>query len=106
VTGPHTTDVGVRSGDGPRWLGYVPLTVDAHVRSGSTLEVSLHPAEARVVVSIAGSNNAAVHLFAPRAELVRLIEVATAGLAELDAAIAATEDAATGADTAGTESAA
>lgn len=79
-----TAGVEARSGEGPEWWGYVPLVVNAHVRSGSVLEVSLHPQEGRVVVDIAGSNNAMVHLFTPRAELVRLIEVATAGLAELD----------------------
>jgi hypothetical protein len=101
-----TATTGPELGERPAWLAYLPVSVDAHIRGESVLTVTLHPQEGRLVLSIEGSNNACVHLFTPRAELARLIEVASAGLAELDTATATAEVSETDINVAGAESAA
>ncbi len=68
------------------WLEFVPMTVDAHVYPRSVVQASVHAAEGRVVLHVEGTNRVTLHVFAQRAELARLIETATAALAELDTA--------------------
>lgn len=68
----------------PPWAGFAPITVDVHVYERTELRAVVHAQEGRVVLHVEGANRAAVHLFTERAELVRLIEMASAALVELD----------------------
>ena len=66
------------------WAGFAPIKVDVHVYQRTVLRSTVHAQDGRVVLHVEGANRAMVHLFTERAELVRLIEMASAALVELD----------------------
>ena len=71
------------------------LSVDAHVCAGTGIGARIHLGEDRVVMSLNGNGICDVHLYAERAELVRLRDALTIALADLDTASTALDAALT-----------
>lgn len=65
------------------------MVVNIHLYERTALRSTVHAAESRVVLHIDGANRAELSLFADRADLARLIDTASAALAELDGPTAA-----------------
>jgi hypothetical protein len=82
----------------PDWEYDAPVTVGVHVKAGTVLGVTLYPAAQRLVLDVKGRNQATLHLFLDRPDLVRLLEVMTAARDDLDAAMARLVDPAPGVD--------
>jgi hypothetical protein len=83
VSAPDTAsalDAGV-----PEWLGHAGVSVDVHVREQTVLRSVVHGGEGRVVLQVEGTNEVRVNLYIRRADLARLIDMASAAAAELDA---------------------
>lgn len=67
------------------WERHVSVSVSVHVRAGSEIAATVHPVEGRVVLHVRGVDDVALHVFAGRADLVRLVEEASTALSALDA---------------------
>lgn len=68
------------------WAGDAPMVVNVHLYERTALRSTIHASESRVVLHVDGANRAELALFADRADLARLIDTASAALAELDGA--------------------
>ncbi|MGI9002254.1 MAG: hypothetical protein ACR2GH_11375 [Pseudonocardia sp.] len=66
------------------WSANAPVVVGMHLYERTPLTWTAPLGEGRVVLHIEGANDVRLDLFTRRADLVRLIETATAALAELD----------------------
>jgi hypothetical protein len=75
----------VSTGGGRPWEAHLPVTVYAHLHAETALSHRRTDRAHGVALHLAGTNSADLVLFTERADLVRLIETATAALADLDA---------------------
>ena len=69
----------------PEWEAHLPVSVGIHVRELTQFEHHVYAEADRVTVTVAGTNNADVTLYLPRAELGRLRDALSAIADELDA---------------------
>lgn len=66
------------------WTADAPVVIGVHLYERTPFTWTVPHGERRVVLHVEGANSARISLFTRRPDLVRLIEAATAALAELD----------------------